>query len=125
MIIIDTSIWIEFFKCNQPYFNHLSDLFEHNEIIALSFIFGELLQGAKNNHEKEIIQEFWQNLPKINEDAIFIKAGLESGRKKWIDKGIGLIDSAIIVASRENNLFIWTLDKKIIRLLKNEEIYSL
>ena len=125
MVIIDTSIWIEFFRGKQPYFDRVSELLDRNEGIALSCIFGELLQGTKNNRERAIIQEFWQNCPKVSEESLFIKAGLESSRNKWVDKGIGLIDSAILIASREKSSFIWTLDKKLQRLLKKEEIYTI
>lgn len=124
MVIIDTSAWIEFFKGNQPCFDHVSELLYRNEILALSSIFGELLQGAKNKRERSIIQEFWQNLPKISEDNLFIKAGLESGKNKWIDKGIGLIDSVIIAASRNTGSFVLTFDKKLLSILKKEEKYT-
>lgn len=124
MVIIDTSVWIEFLKGEKPYFDLVSELLDRNEVLALSPIFGELLQGTKNSRERSIIQEFWQNLPKIPEENIFIKAGLESGKHKWIDKGIGLIDSVIIVASRDTGSFTWTLDKKLLEILRKEEKYS-
>jgi hypothetical protein len=90
----------------------------------LSPIFGELLQGAKSNSERSIIIEFWNNLPKISETNLFIHAGSESSRQKWLDKGVGLIDSVIIIASQETSSFIWTLDTKLSRLLKKEELYT-
>jgi len=124
MILIDTSIWIEFLKARPPYFDEVSELLEENLVLALSCIFGELLQGAKNKRERSIIQNLWTNLPKIEEHDLFIKAGLESGRKKWTDKGIGLIDSVIITAARQASATIWTLDKKIETTLKSDELYE-
>lgn len=123
MVILDTSVWIEFFKGNAPFFQQVSDLLEKNDVLALSYIFGELLQGAKNTRERTIIKEFWDNLPKLSEDDLFIKAGVESSMNHWIDKGIGLIDSALLVASRESSSFIWTLDKRLNRILHKEEKY--
>jgi predicted nucleic acid-binding protein len=124
LIIIDTSIWIEFFKGGNPYFDQVSNLLTTNDILALSPIFGELLQGAKSNNERSIIIEFWNNLPKISESDLFIHAGFISGKQKWLDKGVGLIDSVIIIASQETSSFIWTLDTKLSRLLKKEELYT-
>jgi predicted nucleic acid-binding protein len=124
LIIIDTSIWIEFFKGRNPYFDQVSNLLTTNDILALSPIFGELLQGAKSNNERSIIIEFWNNLPKISESDLFIHAGFISGKQKWLDKGVGLIDSVIIIASQETSSFIWTLDTKLSRLLKKEELYT-
>lgn len=124
MIIVDTSVWIEFFRGKYPHFNQVSKLLETNDIIALSPVFGELLQGAKNNSERSAIAEFWNNLPKVSENNLFIRAGSESSRQKWLDKGVGLIDSFIIVASRETSSFVWTLDKKLFQLLKKEERFT-
>lgn len=124
MVILDTSIWIEFFKTNNPYFDQVAYLIDQNEIIGLSCIFGELLQGAKGNREKNLIHDFWSAIPQINENELFIRAGLESCRKKWLSKGVGIIDSAIIVAARESSSFVWTLDKKLSRLLIKEEKYQ-
>jgi predicted nucleic acid-binding protein len=123
MVIADTSIWIEFFRGNEPYFAQVSELLDKNEILALSPIFGELLQGAKNNKERSTLLEFWNNLPQISEHDLFIRAGMESGRNKWTDKGVGLIDSMLIVAARESVSFIWSLDNKLLRLLNREEKY--
>ena len=124
MVILDTSIWIEFFKGHPPFFKQVSGLLEKNEVLALSYVFGELLQGTKNSRERTIIKEFWDNLPKIPEDELIIKAGVESSRNHWVDKGIGLIDSAILIASRESRSFIWTLDKKLIQILRKEEKFQ-
>jgi predicted nucleic acid-binding protein len=123
MIIVDTSIWIEFFRGNEPHFEHVSELLERNDALALSPIFGELLQGARNSHERAVLMDFWNNLPKLTEDEISIRAGAESGRNRWIDEGVGLIDAIIVVAARETSSFVWTLDKKLQSLLGKEETY--
>ncbi|NLE00398.1 MAG: PIN domain-containing protein [Fibrobacter sp.] len=124
MIIIDTSIWIEFFRGNQPYFDQVSELIENNDVIGLSPVFGELLQGAKNNYERSIITEFWDNIYKIKEDDLFIQAGAESSRSKWLDKGVGLIDSVIITAAKKSAAFIWSLDKKLLQFINMDEKYD-
>jgi predicted nucleic acid-binding protein len=124
MIIIDTSIWIEFFRGNQPYFDQVSELIDNNDIIGLSPVFGELLQGAKNDNERSIITDFWDNIYKIKEDDLFIHAGAESSKNKWLDRGVGLIDSVIITAAKNSTAFVWSLDKKLSKLIKIEEKYN-
>ena len=59
----------------------------------------------------------------MEEARCFILAGLESGRNKWIDKGIGLIDAAVIMAARSARAQIWTLDKKLKGVLDPQESY--
>lgn len=124
MVLIDTSIWIEYFKVKEPYYSKLAKLLETNEVLAFSPIFGELLQGAKNKRERSIILEFWEYLPKLDEKELFISAGLESSLNKWLNKGIGLIDSTIILIARKNSHFIWTKDKKVLSVLQKEEIFN-
>ena len=87
-------------------------------------VFGELLQGCKNKTEVNFILEYWENLNTINFEGSFIEAGKLSYTNKYIDKGIGLIDSVLINQVKKHKLKIWTLDKKIIRILNKNEIYT-
>lgn len=111
-------------KCRHPFFKKISTLLEENQVYALECIFAELMQGALNNRERDIIYEYWLNLPKPEAENIFLKAGIESGKNKWISKGIGLIDSVVILAARESFSKIWTLDKKLKNMLKKEEMFG-
>jgi predicted nucleic acid-binding protein len=55
MIVVDTSIWIEFFKKNEPVFSNLKELIETGSILGHEAIFGELLQGCLNVKELSFI----------------------------------------------------------------------
>ena len=124
MLIIDTSIWIEFFKVNDPYFNIVRKHLEKNDVIALEVIFSELIQGCKNSKEVNIIQEYWKNLEKFSEENLMLEAAKLSYSNKFIDKGVGLIDSVIIYASYKLKCKIWTVDKKILSVLNDENKFS-
>ena len=123
-IIADTSVWIEFFKYNRSIFPILRDRLENQEITAVECIFGELLQGVKNNNEQKVILSYWESLPKLDETGIWVKAGTFSSENKLLDKGVGLIDCVIIVLAKENNLKIWTLDKKLSDVLDKSFRYK-
>ena len=124
MIIIDTSVWVEFLKGKQPFFKKISTLLEENQVYALECIFAELMQGALNSRERNVINDYWQNIPKPEIKNVFIKAGIESGKSNWLSKGVGLIDSVIILSARETLSKIWTLDRKLQNILKREEIFE-
>ena len=124
MIIADTSVWIEFLKGNEPVFRRMQTLLENREIIALEPVFGELLQGAKNKRERQVIIDYWKNTPRIDESELWIVAGLYAGEKKLFAKGVGLIDAYIIVASLKTNARVWTLDEKLNKVLQPEFIYK-
>ena len=112
-ILVDTSVWIEYFRGKPGYFSLCQGLLEKSQIKTLEVIFGELLQGALNKKESEILQSYYEYLPKINIADLAIFAGEYSRQHKLIGKGIGLIDSIIIVAALETNCKLWTLDKKL------------
>ena len=123
MIILDTSIWIEHLKNNQVYFPKVKNLMENREILAVECVFGELLQGAKNKSEKEIIKNFLKYLPKENYKNIIIQAGEYSSQYKLLDHGVGLIDAIILMHGIISGSKIWTLDTKFLRVIPKELRY--
>jgi predicted nucleic acid-binding protein len=124
MIVLDTSVWIEFLKNNTEYFSKVKYLLENQQVLAIECIFGELLQGAKNKREIEIISLYWENLPKSKIENGWIQAGIYSSVNKLTSRGVGIIDSYIITSARNNNAQIWSLDKKLNSLLKKEERFN-
>jgi hypothetical protein len=125
MIIADTSVWIEFLKGNEPVFRRMQTLLENREITALEPVFGELLQGAKNKRERQVITDYWKNTPRIDESELWIVAGLYAGEKKLFAKGVGLIDAYIVIASLKTNAQVWTLDEKLNKVLQPESVYKI
>ncbi len=53
-LIVDTSVWIEFFRGQADYHDALLPLIEQGKVLALECIFGELLQGARGERERLI-----------------------------------------------------------------------
>lgn len=124
MIVLDTSIWIEYFKQNPDYAPKIKKLLENREILAVECIFGELLQGAKSRRENELLTSYWESLPKCKRKNLWIDAGRYSAENKLHAKGIGLIDCAIIISARNHKAKIWSLDKKLTAVLKEDEIFT-
>ena len=98
-------------------------MLEADEVYALECIFGELLQGAKNDQERDVIIDYWRHLPRIDEKGIWIDAGKYSGENKLPSQGVGLIDAVIIMAAIRSNAKVWTLDKKLIKLLDKKNFF--
>ena len=114
MILVDTSVWISFLKNDDPEMvDILKKYLKRNDVFTVSAVFGELFQGVRNKRESEILQILWSSLPKLDEEDLFIKAGQLSNKYKLYAKGVGLIDCYLLTASLENNLALWTLDKKL------------
>ena len=121
MILIDTSVWIEFFKRQPSVFSTVTSLLESQSIIAAECVFGELLQGVKDSRERTVVLGYWDNLPKRAEAGIWIEAGLVSAEHKGVSKGVGLIDTFLICFARRHHMKIWTMDKKLMSVLKATE----
>jgi predicted nucleic acid-binding protein len=114
VIVFDTSIWIEYLRGKDQSIvetgtQHLND----DRVIALSPVFGELLQGAKGPKEESDILTFWQSLPKHDEENLMIRAGLLSIRHKLWSKGVGLIDASILYVALEAGFEIWSIDENL------------
>lgn len=124
MILVDTSVWVEFLKGHQPYLDQMNQLLEDRQVLAVEPVFGELLQGAKDDRERRVLLGFWENLPKNQMAEAWVKAGELSSRNKWIDHGIGLVDAVLIISARESKAKVWTLDKKLKSVLHKNENFE-
>jgi hypothetical protein len=124
MVLIDTSVWIEFLRGNEKYFILISELLESGNVHSVEPIFAELLQGANNKREIEIINAYWNNICNNNEKGLWVESGKLSYEKKLYGKGVGIIDAMIISYALKYNIKIWSLDKKLISVLDKNLIYK-
>ncbi len=125
MILVDTSIWIEFFKSNPVFVNEIESLLVSKNVITIEPIFAELLFGSRNDYERKIILSYWKVLPKIKfSEGSFIESADFANKRNYHNVGIGLIDSILSKAVIENKHLIWTLDKKILNNMDDKLIYK-
>lgn len=125
MIVVDTSVWVEFLKGHQSYYILFSALLDKQQVVAVECVFGELLQGAKSSREQSIILGYWDNLPKQAESGLWVQAGEASMNNRWYAKGVGLIDAFLLCFVRTYDLQLWTLDKKLAAIAEPQELFSL
>ena len=125
MMLIDTNIWIEFFRQNPEYTDDIISLLHDRQVITIEPIFSELLYGVKSKKDKEKVQDYWKILPKVDfANQTLIKAAIYANENKYYNRGIGLIDAVIIKAVIDNDLILWTLDKKITNMLEVKYLYK-
>lgn len=121
MILIDTSVWIPYFRGNPTYVSKIRTLLEDQNIATVEWIFAELIQGALSKKEITFLTEYYTALPKLHISTIWLKASLFSQQHKLIHQGIGLIDAAIIVSALNHQKKIWSLDLKLTKFLTTFE----
>lgn len=125
MILVDTSVWIEFLKQNPGYVTEMESLLENKQVITIEPIFSELIYGSRNDKEKSKIVLYWKVLPKIKfEEGSFLEAAHFANNNNYQNVGIGLMDAILAKATIENNLLIWTLDKKILTNINSKFLYK-
>lgn len=124
MIVVDTSVWIEYLRKKEDYIAVFEESISQGKFTATSFVFGELLQGCKTSADAERVLDLYRNLPHLNEAEVWLDAGSVSQKEKWFSKGVGLIDAALIVTARRAKAKIWSLDQKLNSVLKPAEIYE-
>lgn len=125
MILIDTSVWIEFFKQNKLYAEPISVLLKNKAILAYEPIFSELIYGVRAKKDKEMILNYWDVLPKITlfENSM-LKAADYANQNNFHNLGIGLMDALIIKVLIDGNHSIWSLDKKINKTIDSKYIFQ-
>jgi len=123
LILADTSVWIEFLRGRNPYLPVLRHHLETGNVCTTDFVFGELLQGARDDKEAAIIKRYFAALPSVSFVNLWLEAGERARELKAYSRGVGLIDVALIVAGRRANARIWTKDKKLLNLLSKGDIF--
>ena len=111
-VLVDTSVWIEFFKANSSVSNNLELLLIEDSVAICGVVLFELLQGIKSESEKLKIKEILLNLPyvEINKNIWQKSAEISLNIKK---KGYTIPFSDILIGTLaiENNFSVFTLDK--------------
>jgi predicted nucleic acid-binding protein len=124
MIIVDTSIWIEFFRLNPDYVLKLTPLLENRQVATLEPVFAELVYGSKSIKEKNVLMAYWNVLPKIwLPEGYLLDAAEFANSHNHQNPGIGLIDTILIKVTVENEAKLWTLDKKLIKWLNERFMF--
>ena len=110
--MVDTSVWIEFFRANSSVSNNLELLLIADLAEVCGVVLFELLQGIKSESEKLKIKEILLNLPyvEINKNIWQKSAEISLNIKK---KGYTIPFSDILIGTLaiENNFSVFTLDK--------------
>jgi predicted nucleic acid-binding protein len=107
MVLVDTSVWIDFLREGDSL---LSDLLREDEVLVHPFVIGELRLG--NIPKRKTFLSLIENLPQssqaTNEEVTHL---IESN--KLHGKGIGFTDAHILASSMISEVPLWTKDKRL------------
>jgi len=122
MILVDTSVWIDFFTGKEtPYRHHLRYLIEREEDICLTeIVLTEILQGIKDEADYRTIKNYLIEFPMIRPKGVETYIAAADIYRKCRKKGKTVrktVDCIISAIARENSftLFHHDNDFEIIR----------
>ncbi len=110
MVLVDTSVWIEFLRKGNSL---LEDLLEQGEASTHPLVLGELSIGNIQNRKKflSLLRDLSQVQECSHEEVLnFIEAHRIHG------KGIGYFDAHILASSVLSGIPLWTLDRSLAKL---------
>ena len=110
-VIVDTSVFIDFFKGSDKIAKEVTKLLETNRVISTGIIIAELMQGIKKTNEEEQIKYLLTGVSILEiSTPLWFKVGRLSSslRRKGIN--IPLTDTAIAILALEYDLVLFTLD---------------
>lgn len=118
-VLVDTSVWIEFFRRHEPYFGIVERLIDDEQVCSTGIILGELLQGAKSEKELSVLADFPQVFSFIPEThQLWANAGRLAFNLRRKGITIGLSDCYIAVAAASASVQVATLDSHFDALCK-------
>lgn len=118
-VLIDTSVWIEFFRRREPYHGIVTRLIDDEQVVCCGIILAELMQGAKTDKELAVFDDFLQVFTFVPETPeLWASAGKLSGKLRRKGITVGLSDCFIAVAAALAKVQVATLDSHFETLCK-------
>lgn len=112
-ILIDTSVWINYFKNKDNLFTKkVDEVLTFSSVYVPRVVIAELIQGAKSEKEISVIEEFLEAFNIIDQaENTWLKAGRLSFSIKRKGVTVNIVDCYIAVIANENNCKIFSLDE--------------
>lgn len=113
MVLVDTSVWINHFREDNP---KLKALLLEIEVVSHPFIIGELACGNLKNR-KEVLS-LLETLPSshvVTDGEFHHFLELHS----LMGKGIGFVDIHLLASAKLSRIHIWTEDKNLKKVARN------
>lgn len=113
LVLIDTSVWIDYFTHRNPSVERSVDhLIADGRIATAGIILAELNQGARTEREMKQIHECLKPVVWIkSDDQHWVEAGELSFELRKVGKGVNLTDCYIASLARRAKACIFSLDK--------------
>lgn len=112
-ILVDTSVWLEFFRVEaSPYAQALDQILEEGRVCTTNLIKAEIIPGARTPKQFRELKEYFDALPLATEPASLWEEIMEVQfrlKRRGIN-GISIPDLMIAVVANANGRVVFTKD---------------
>ena len=120
MVLVDSSVWVDFFRGRQtPEVETLDELLQEELVCTCRLIKAEIIPGANTRKEFDLLKDYFSVLPLLDDPLEFWEQIVDwrfTLKKKGVD-GIDIADLMIAVLAREYECPLLTRDRHF-RLMK-------
>jgi len=111
-VLIDTSIWIEYFRDRLPQITEqVDEILSRDGAYIPNVVIAELIQGAHSEKEIAVIESFVDAFHIIDQtESTWAKAGRLSFDLKKQGKTVHLVDCYIAIIAHEHQCRVFTTD---------------
>lgn len=111
-VIIDTSLWIEYFKGSVPNASFVERLVLEDRAVTTGLVLAELLQGVRSEREGQTITDVFGGLPTFEiTTEIWMAAGQLAYTLRRQGVTVPLTDAALGALALAHQLLVFSLDK--------------
>jgi predicted nucleic acid-binding protein len=107
MILVDTNIWIDFFRGNCP---ELGELLEENKVATHWIVIGELATGSLAQRAQTLAD--LRMLDRVNEASPRETLALIENQTLY-NKGLSWADVQLLASALIHSVPLWTRDKRL------------
>ena len=120
-VLVDTSIWIDYFQLPQgAIFEQVTRLLKENRIVFTGVIASELIRGSHSEKELSVLETLFRSIRKVVErETTHLSAGKMGYRLARKGVNSGTVDLLISQIAIENNLFLYTHDHHFTMIAKH------
>lgn len=113
MVLVDTSVWIDFLRQGNEF---LENLLNEGDVATHPLVVGELHVG--NISKRKEFLKLIEVLPKVGEcshdEVMFLVE-----KRKLFGRGIGYFDAHLLCSSIVYETPLWTLDKRLAKIAES------
>lgn len=122
MILVDTSVWVDFFK-GRTIAQYLTNLLESWQVVIHPFVLVELNLGHFGKKQNQILEDL-EYLPSCSE-ITFEEILAFIQKESLMTSGIGLVDTYLLYSALVEDHLLWTFDQKLQALAKKYHAHFL